>query len=80
MTLALENAQKQNKCDLQFKKIWSVSTRLSKHLIAIRNLNKLETASISICKQNKSNMKNNLEFSSKRIINPMHIISSDDHI
>ena len=51
------------------EKIWSVSTRLSEHLIAIRHLNKLETASISICKQNKSNA-----------INAMHIISSDDHI
>ena len=61
-------------------KIWRVSTRLSEHLIAIKHLNKLETASISIYKENKSNIKNNLEFSSKRIINAMHIISSDNHI
>ena len=32
-----------------------VSTRLSELLIAIRHLNKLETASISMYKQNKSN-------------------------
>ena len=37
-------------------KIWSVSTRLSEHLIAIRHLNKLETASISRYEQNKSNI------------------------
>ena len=37
---------------LQCKKIWSVSTRLSEHLIAMRHLNKLETESISIYKQN----------------------------
>ena len=40
----------------QHKKIWSVSTRLSEHFIAIKHLNQLETASISISKQNKSNM------------------------
>ena len=38
------------------KKICSVSTRLSEHFIAIRHLNKLEIASISIRKQNKSNV------------------------
>ena len=44
-------------CWVIFKeKIWSVSTRLSEHLIVIRHLKKLETASISIYKQNKSNI------------------------
>ena len=36
-------------------KIWSVSTRLSEHLIAIRHLKELETENISKNKQNKSN-------------------------
>ena len=36
------------------KKIWSVSTRLSEHLFAVKQLNKFETANISIYKQNKS--------------------------
>ena len=35
-------------------KIWSVSTRLSDYLFAVRHLNKLETANISIYKQSKS--------------------------
>ena len=35
-------------------KIWSVSTRLSEHLFAVRHLNKLESVNISIYKQNKS--------------------------
>ena len=60
-------------------KIWRVSTRLSEHLIAIRPLKKLETASISIYKQNKRDLENNLEFSRIRTINAVHIISSDDH-
>ena len=41
---------------LKKEKIWSVSTRLSEHLLAVRHLNKLETANISIYKQNKSNI------------------------
>ena len=38
------------------KKISNVSTQLSEHLFAVRHLNKLETANISIYKQNKSNI------------------------
>ena len=60
--------------------MWNVSIRLSKHLFAVRHLKKLETAIISICKQNKDNTKNNSVFSKKRSINAMHIISNDDHI
>ena len=37
-------------------KIWRVTTRLSEHFIAISHLNKLESESFSICKQNKSNI------------------------
>ena len=47
--------KKQNKSK-QRKKIWNVSTQLSEHLFAIRHLNKLETESISIYKQSKSNI------------------------
>ena len=74
--------KKEEKEHQQNIKIWSVSTRLSGYLFAIRHLCKLKTASISIYKQNKSNIKNNLEFSRKRTVNAMHMhtISSDDHI
>ena len=40
------------KCERKEKvKIWNVSTRLSEHLIAIRHLNKFESASTSMFKQ-----------------------------
>ena len=33
------------------RKIWNVSNQISERLIAIRHLNKFESADISICKQ-----------------------------
>ena len=62
------------------KKIWLVFTRLCKHLVAVRRLNKFESESNSICKQEKRYVNNNFSFSSKRTISAMHLISNDDHI
>ena len=36
---------------LEDEEIWSLGTRLSEHLIVIRHLKKLESASNSMCKQ-----------------------------
>ena len=44
----------------QIIKIWSVSTRLSEHLIAIRDLNKFESASISMLFQTNKEKKRNM--------------------
>ena len=51
--LLLKNSSQKEHIDFFFvyKKIWSVSTQLSEYLIAIRHLNKFESVSISIYKQ-----------------------------
>ena len=55
----------------QVKKNWSVSTGLSEHLIAVRHLNKFESASISLHKQTDKQKTvmyiNNLMFSAKEL-------------
>ena len=75
-TYCLKNSYQLIEC---LNKIKNLESQLSEHLIAIRHLNKVETARNSIYKQNKSNIRNNLEFSSKITINAIDIISSDDH-
>ena len=58
--------------------MWSISTWLSDNLTAVRDFNNFESENNSFYKQPRRNVNNNFNFSRKRSISDMHIISNDD--